>query len=491
MKEKNKQDTVLIIDDEPLICKTLAAILENKGFDVTHTASGGEGLESFKNGFKIVILDLKLPDISGIEVLRQIKKQVPETIVILVTAYASVATAVTAMNEGAFTYLTKPFEVDELMRVIKDACDEQNEESRRMRLINNLSLLYKVSKKLEGEIELHSISKLAARYFADVVDINVCAILLPEKEGKGFNFIALSGVEFDRSQLEPKRFLLEEQMYTRLVLEHNAVLIPQLKVKPQILEYIPVKNPHSMFIFPLVLKKKLVGLALFVGEDGLSLSEETLERISTVSIEVAQCIRNANRYVELKKNYLETVTSLVSSIESKNNDPKNSRIVSARAELIAHQMGLPRDEIEYIRIAALLHDVGKVAISEQILLKEDALTTEELVKMKTHSLVSSNIVQSIDTDHRLIPIILHHHERFDGQGYPDGLQGEAIPVGARILAICDAYEAMISNRPYRYALNKEEALGELQRCSGSQFDPEIVKVLIEILGAEEKDNEKK
>ena len=159
--------------------------------------------------------------------------------------------------------------------------------------------------------------------------------------------------------------------------------------------------------------------------------------------------------------------------------------------MVACKLELPRDEIEYIRIAALLHDVGKIAISEQILLKKDALTTEELVKMKTHSLVSSNIVKSIDTDHRLIPIILHHHERYDGKGYPDGLELDEIPIGARILAVCDAYEAMVSNRPYRYALNTEEALEELKRCSGSQFDPKVVETLVELICNKGKDNAKK
>ena len=261
-KKENPQTRVLIIDDEPLACKTLAAILIGKGFEVMHTAYGWEGLEFFKKGFDIVILDLKLPDVNGIDVLKQIKKQAPQTIVILVTAYASVDTAVTAMNEGAFTYLTKPFEVDDLTQVIQDAQEEQNEELRRARLISNLSLLYKVSKKLEGEIELHSISQLAARYFADVADIDICAILLREKKTDDFYFFALSGAEFDRDQLGQKRFQLEEKMYKRLVMEHNAVLIPQLKIKPKNFRICSFKEPAFFIYFSSCFKKEPYGLGI-------------------------------------------------------------------------------------------------------------------------------------------------------------------------------------------------------------------------------------
>ncbi|MCP4650604.1 MAG: response regulator [PVC group bacterium] len=492
LNNKNQNGvSILIIDDEPLSGKTLTAIFKSKGFISKYSLYGKEGLELLEDGFDILILDLKLPDMNGMDILKQTKKLYPETIVILVTAYASVDTAIDAMNEGAYTYLMKPFDVDILVQTIEQALEERKINVKKERLVSNLSLLYKVSKELEGVIELHSISRLAARYLADVTEIDICAILLMDAKNKQFYFGALSGHENEKDILEQKRFKLDEKLYKRLVDEQNAVLIPKLKVKLQILEYIDVNDPKSLFIFPLVTKNKVIGLCLLISQEEASLEETVVEAISTIGSEVAECIENANRYLALKHNYLSAVTSLVSSIESKHLDPKRSEMVSERAAQVATRMKLPKDEIEYIRFAGLLHDIGKVAISEQILFKEDSLTAEEFVKVKTHCLVSTSIIRKIDTEHRLVPIILYHHERYDGGGYPEGLRGEGIPIGARILAVCDAFEAMLSKRPYRQALTEDEAVEELKRCAGAQFDSQVVDAFVEIFTKENNDREEK
>jgi HD-GYP domain len=138
--------------------------------------------------------------------------------------------------------------------------------------------------------------------------------------------------------------------------------------------------------------------------------------------------------------------------------------------------------VEIIRCAALLHDIGKIAVSEQILLKKEALSPDELVKLKLHSIVSTSIVRHIDTDNRLVPMVLFHHERYDGSGYPEGLRGAGIPIGARILSVCDAYTAMTTKRPYRQILSSQAAMQELRRCSGTQFDPDVVETFIGLFG---------
>ncbi|MFH2137979.1 MAG: HD domain-containing phosphohydrolase [Candidatus Omnitrophota bacterium] len=483
-RKKADRPTILIVDDEPLASKTLAAILELQEYSVNYTAFGREGLEYLKEGVDLMLLDLKLPDINGIEVLKQAKRKFPDTIVILITAYATVETAVTAMNEGAFTYLTKPFDVEVLFKIIEEALASKQKSSRKERLVSNLSLVYKISKELEGIIELHSIASLASRYLSNAIDADVCAILLMDKKTGEFYFGALDGAEYDKNALSYKRFKLDNRMHKQLVTEHNAILIPQLKSKLPILKYIPVEDPQSLFIFPLVAKDELVGLTLFVSKREVELKEAEMEIISTISSEVAVCIQNANLYLGLKKDYLSAVTALVSSIESKHEYPKRSAMIAEMAAKVARKMDLPEDEVEYIKIAGLLHDIGKMAISEQILFKEEALTIEEFVKLKTHSLISTSIVRSIDADNRLIPIILYHHERYDGGGYPEGLRGEGIPVGARILAVCDAFEAMISKRPYRQSRSTPESMQELKRCAGAQFDPNIVDIFLDLFDEE-------
>jgi putative nucleotidyltransferase with HDIG domain len=471
--------SLLIIDDESILTKSLAAILQSKGFAVKSTPFGRQGLEWLEEGFDVVLLDLKLPDIDGIELLRHIKKKFPETVVIVMTGFASVDDFSSIIKEGAYSYISKPFEIDELQDVISRGLSQKTEEVQKNTLLNEFSLLYKISKEMEGMIELHAIANLASRYLIKIIPLDVCAVLLFDKEKKEFFFGSINGTERGINHLLYKRFKLGPEMSKRLIKQHDAVLIPDIKTKPDILKYIPVDEPKSLFIFPLVAGEQLVGLALFISKTEAKLEQKTLKTVTAISNEIAKCIKNANRYLELKHSYMEAVAALIHAIEGKDKYQKgHSEVVAELAGLVAAAMKLPPENVELIRIAGLLHDIGKVAISEQILLKKEKLTVDEHVALKMHTIISSSIVRRVDKDNKLLPIVLYHHERYDGSGYPEGLRGEAIPVGARILTVCDAYKAMISDRPYRKGLAKQEAVAELKRCAGTQFDPEIVKVFI-------------
>lgn len=152
---------------------------------------------------------------------------------------------------------------------------------------------------------------------------------------------------------------------------------------------------------------------------------------------------------------------------------------------IARALSLSREEIEHVRQASILHDLGKIGVSEKILLKREQLTKEELAEVKKHPQIGVDIIRPIQFLHAIIPLILYHHERWDGKGYPNSLRGEEIPVGARILAIADVYQALISNRPYRQAYSREEAIKIIKEGSGSQFDPAIINIFLEILRQEQ------
>lgn len=156
------------------------------------------------------------------------------------------------------------------------------------------------------------------------------------------------------------------------------------------------------------------------------------------------------------------------------------------AVMIAEKLGLPEHEIELVKYAAALHDLGKVGIPEAILHKAGKLTEEELNTIKMHPQIGADIIRPIHFLHDIIPAMLHHHEHWDGSGYPTGLKKESIPLGARIVAIADAYQAMVSDRPYRKAFGEEKAIEELKKNSGTQFDPRIVKIFIGIIQSEKK-----
>ncbi|MGD9094123.1 MAG: diguanylate cyclase, partial [Anaerolineales bacterium] len=165
----------------------------------------------------------------------------------------------------------------------------------------------------------------------------------------------------------------------------------------------------------------------------------------------------------------------------------HSKQVANYAVLLAQRLGLPQRKIELVRKAGLLHDIGKLGISESILFKPDKLTKQEYEIVKRHAELGADLLETSHALSELVPIIRHHHEYFDGSGYPDKLVGHAIPVEARILAVADAVEAMVSDRPYRRGLTENEIIEELQRCSGKQFDPLVVKAFSQILEKSEKE----
>jgi hypothetical protein len=159
-----------------------------------------------------------------------------------------------------------------------------------------------------------------------------------------------------------------------------------------------------------------------------------------------------------------------------------SALIATLAIMLGRYVGLPDAELDRIRIAALLHDVGKLAVPDEILEKPAALTSQEWQSVVQHPRIGQVILEQAAAIRDAVPIVLHHHERFGGSGYPFGLSGQEIPLGARIVAIADAYEAMIDNRPYKPAIGHAEAIAELRRHAGSQFDPELVDAFITLFG---------
>jgi putative nucleotidyltransferase with HDIG domain len=182
---------------------------------------------------------------------------------------------------------------------------------------------------------------------------------------------------------------------------------------------------------------------------------------------------------------LETVTALAFAIDAK--DPYtqgHSQNVAHYCTLVGRHLKMPESEVEELRLAAVLHDVGKIGIPERILNKQGALEPEEFEVMKAHAVLGAKILEPLRSLPRIQRIVRHHHERWDGSGYPDGLVGEAPPLAARLIAIADAFDTMVSQRTYKLARSRQEAFEELRRCSGTQFDPDLVEAFLEAVSKE-------
>ncbi|HHX77525.1 MAG TPA: HD-GYP domain-containing protein [Firmicutes bacterium] len=184
-------------------------------------------------------------------------------------------------------------------------------------------------------------------------------------------------------------------------------------------------------------------------------------------------------YMDMRQSFLDTIMSLTTAIDAKDSYTRgHSSRVAEYAVATAKVLGYNESQLDKIRYISLLHDAGKIGISEEILNKPSSLSNEEFQEMKRHPVIGGEIVKNVKMLEGGEKIIRHHHERYDGKGYPDGIAGEEIPREARIIGVADSFDAMTSTRPYRKAMTPEEAFAELERCAGSQFDPEIVKAFI-------------
>ncbi|GAB4538833.1 MAG: hypothetical protein Fur0020_07760 [Thermodesulfovibrionia bacterium] len=214
--------------------------------------------------------------------------------------------------------------------------------------------------------------------------------------------------------------------------------------------------------------------------DELKKREERLLQGRDAFLNMLEDINEA--YKELEELFMGFVKVMVNTLDAKSHWTRgHSERVTMYAEEIAREMGLDEDEIRDIRLAGLLHDVGKIGTYDHILDKPDRLTDDEFEVVKRHPSQGAQMLEEIRKLRDIIPIIRHHHERYDGRGYPDGLKGEEIPLGARILHVADSFDSMTADRPYRKSPGIEYAISEFKRCSGTQFDPKVVEVFLNIL----------
>ncbi len=237
---------------------------------------------------------------------------------------------------------------------------------------------------------------------------------------------------------------------------------------------------------PLMVKGKPIGvLNLHAKEGAEAFSDYNVKFLGILAGESAVMLHNMDLFDSLQTFYLEMVQTLARAVDSKDAyTHEHSDRARVKARKVALEMGLPEQMVRYVEYAALLHDIGKIGIDEAILLKPGKLTPEEYEQMKKHPIIGHQILSPVKYLGPVAQMVLYHQEWYDGRGYPEGLKGEEIPLGSRIVAVLDAWDAMTSDRPYRKALGREIAVGELKKGSGTQFDPKVVETFLRLESAE-------
>ena len=404
VKEGGSRGRILVVDDEEAIRTVIARKLQSDGYECTVAPDGKEAVETAsKQDFDLVLTDIKMPGMSGIDVLSQVVADHPDTCVIMITAVADAQTAVEAMKLGAYDYVTKPFDLEALgMRV------EKALERRRLVLENR-----EYQDNLEKEVE-HQVGQIQ-QYYRESIQA------LAREE------IALEVLDAARKGEKPKAGDRKK------VAEARESAKP---VKEFVRKLSQVPDPEQKSDF-----------------------ERALQTARLLAL-----------MAEIREPYARG----------------HSERVNMVANEIAVQLGCSEEVINDLKLAALVHDIGKVVIQDQILFKPSSLTPAEHNEVRRHPVASVEILRSVDCFHRVIPLVESHHEWYNGKGYPNGRRGEDIPLGARILAVADAYDAMTCPRPYRPSRSNEEAVGLLKKGAGKQWDPAVVDAFIKLLDREAK-----
>ncbi|MFC1631299.1 HD-GYP domain-containing protein [Candidatus Omnitrophota bacterium] len=347
--------------------------------------------------------------------------------------------------------------------------------------LKEFTALYEVNKSITSSLKLTQVLSLITKKACQIMQANGCSLRLLRKNKKELTLQAHYGLN-KRSHLRKGNLRTGESIAGRVLQENRPYIVRDLfsdgRYKHNFIAR--KENLRSLLSVPLVEKGRTFGVLSIYSEAADYFRRDDAKLLAMFASQAAVSISNARLYERAKANYLGAIRFLANALDAKDRyTAGHSERVAEIASVIAQQMRLTDVQRDVLQHASYLHDLGKVSISINILRKPEKLSKLEWQSIIRHPQIGANIINKIGVLSGLVPIILHHHARYAGGGYPDkDLKFEKIPICSRILSVADAYEAMISHRPYRKAFSSVEAFTELKRCSGTQFDPLVINAFL-------------
>lgn len=375
-------------------------------------------------------------------------------------------------------------EIEEANYKIADLAGELEDKNTTLEnAVSKLSTLYKVGLAINSTMESESLFKLVVRTTMDTLHAQIGYIILYDQEEQEMLITTLIG----HGNLAPSGTLLPKtssSVSSWVIENRKPLLIADINQAPEFDRYSALGYERKTLICaPLIAKDEVIGTITVVNKvDNTTYNHEELELLTTIAAQASIAIKNAKLYDEQQKTYLNTIQALVSAIEASDSYTRgHSERVTYYSLELAKKLELPQERLKIIERAAILHDIGKIGIDLTLLHKEGRLTAEDINDLQQHPTIGMKILEPIEFLQDVRLCIGQHHERFDGQGYPNSIPAAGLLLESRILAIADAFDAMTSDRPYRKALPIEVAVSELYNNAGSQFDPELVPPFVELL----------
>jgi len=457
---------LLVVDDEPSIREILCDFLRMEGYVVHDAPNGRAALEALaERPFNLLLSDLKMPEMGGLELLERARRDHPEVVTVLMTGYGTVETALHAMKTGAFDYVLKPFKVEEVVHTVQRALEQQRLTHENIALKASLSL-YQLASRLSDQVELEPTLRLIAEVVRDQTQADrVSVMLMPDEEGVEYEPASCGGEPLSRDDLTDEALALRTS-----VLATGGRVFRYLRQSPR------TAATESRLVLPLTSRGRVLGVLLAARSGGAPFVEGQRKLLTILADRAAAAVHNAQLFESLERNFRNSVEVFIAALEEKDRYTRgHSERVAEFAESTARALSLPDDACDLIYQSGRLHDIGKLTIRAEELNKPAGLTQEEFQRFKAHPGFGEDLLKKIPAFRQLLPGIGMHHEKWDGTGYPRGLKGEDIPMMARIMAVADTYDAMTSHRAYRSALRHQVAMDEIRRCAGTQFDPAVVE----------------
>ena len=444
-QESHKRFKILIVDDDRDFRETLSGILRDEGYVPVTAATGKEAMERVSGDeFAVALIDLRLEDMSGLDVMKGIRERSPMTEGIVVTGYASQASAIDAINLAAYSYVEKPFDVGQLLATIRMAIEKR----RLGKALRESEERYRTL--FEGSRDAIYITAGDDRF----VEFNQASLALLGYTRTEFTMMKPSEIYLNPGDLKKLKEEIEHKGYVK-----------DYEVRFR-------RSDGEQMTCLITSTERLAG-------------NGSLREYQTIVRDVTEQNLNQQRLQEtlemLRRNLNGVVQCVALVIEKK--DPYTAghqRRVTDLARAIAKEMGLSRSQREAIRMAGIIHDIGKISIPAEILSKPGRLTEIEFSILKAHPHIGYDILKEIEWPYPIAEIVLQHHERMDGSGYPLGLSGEEILMEARVLGVADVVEAMASNRPYRPGLGIDKASEEISKNRGILHDADVVDACLKV-----------
>ena len=346
-----------------------------------------------------------------------------------------------------------------------------------------LSRLVSFSRAIAAEQVLQRMLRVATRELTRMLNAEAC--LVSRLEGGLLREVADYSSSEKSQVARGLSYYLADYPTTAAVLDSglpSSISADDTGADPAELFVLREMEMQSVLIIPLIIETATWGLIEVYDTRTRVFSGAERYLAELAATHIGALVAGFEHEEQAQRLYRETLASLSNALEAKDAvTSQHTEEVVRLAVGAAAELELDLEAVRSVELGAVLHDIGKVRVPESILNKPGPLTDEEWAVMKTHPEIGEHILGPIQSLHRILPIVRHHHERWDGAGYPDGLSGRGIPLGARIVAVCDAYRAMTENRPYRAALSTSEARDELAAGAGTQFDEDCVEALFQAL----------